>query len=119
MWFLFFGFELTLIYLAYVFLISDFIRNFHLNTSFVYWIESENILPQLIIIFILLIIPILFFVKYQEDSRKLSIYRIVLWVAILSISVVPFSMFGGVYSKGYGTECVSLETDCGFKCKDG
>ncbi len=108
---MFFGFELTLIYLAYVFLISDFIRNFHLNTSFVYWIESENILPQLIIIFILLIIPILFFVKYQEDSRKLSIYRIVLWVAILSISVVPFSMFGGVYSKGYGTECVSLETE--------
>lgn len=109
--FLFFGFELTLIYLAYVFLISDFIRNFHLNISFVYWTESGNILPQLIIIFILLIIPILFFVKYQEDSHKLSIYRIILWVAILSISVVPFSMFGGAYSKGYGTECVSLETE--------
>lgn len=93
------------------FLNSDSVNNFSFDESFVYWIEPENIIPHLIVMCILPVIPIIFFVKNHKDSHKVLLYRIILWAAIFSISVVPFFMFSGAYSKGYGTECVSLETE--------
>ena len=93
------------------FLNSESANNFSFDESFNYWIKPENIIPQLIVICILSVIPILFFVKYREDSHKVLLYRIILWAVIFSISVVPFSMFSGAYSKGYGTECISLEVE--------
>ena len=93
------------------FLNSDSANNFSFDQSFDDWIKPENIIPQLIVMFILPVIPILFFLKYREDSHKVLFYRIILWVVIFSISVVPFSMFSGAYSKGYGTECISLDLE--------
>lgn len=93
------------------FLNSESANNFSFDESFNYWIKPENIIPQLIVMCILSVIPILFFVKYREDSHKVLLYRIILWAVIFSISVVPFSMFSGAYSKGYGTECISLEVE--------
>lgn len=99
------------IYIIYTFLNSIPANNFSFDGSFAYWIEPENIIPQLIVMCIFSVIPILFFVKYQEDSHKVLFYRIILWAVIFSISVVPFFMFNTAYSKGYGTECVSLEVE--------
>ena len=90
---------------------SDSANNFSSDESFNYWIKPENIIPQIIVMCILPVIPILFFVKYREDTHKVLFYRIILWVVIFSVSVVPFSMFSGAYSKGYGTECISLEVE--------
>lgn len=105
----------TFLYLAgkiiYEVLNSDLASKFELNDSFIYWVEPENIILQLIIIFILLVILTVFFLKYREDSHKVLIYRIILWVVIFSILIVPFFMFNTAYSKGYGTECFSLETE--------
>ena len=94
-----------------MFVNSDSANNFSFDESFNYWIKPENIIPQIIVMCILPVIPILFFVKYRQDTHKVLFYRIILWVVIFSVSVVPFFMFNTAYSKGYGTECVSLETE--------
>ena len=97
--------------IIYNFLDSSPVNKFSFDGSFGYWIEPGNIIPHLIVMCILLVILIIFFVKYRKGSHKVLLYRIILWAVIFSISVVPFSMFSGAYSKGYGTECISLEVE--------
>ena len=101
----------ALFIIIYIFLDSSPANKFSFDGSFVYWIEPGNIIPHLAVMCILLVIPILFFVIYREGSHKALLYRIILWGVIFSISVVPFFMFNTAYSKGYGTECISLEVE--------
>jgi len=92
---------------------GGFVNNFYFNESFGYWIEPENIIPQIIFVFILIWFAILaiFFIRYRENSNDALIYRIILRVFISFVLLSPFFMFGSAYSKGYGTECVSLEAE--------
>lgn len=92
---------------------GGFVNNFYFNESFGYWIEPENIIPQIIFVFILIWFAILaiFFIRYRENSNDALIYRIILRVFISFVLLSPFFMFGSAYSKGYGTECVSLESE--------
>jgi len=114
------GFQLFILFLFLMTLVirmvlnSDPANNFYFDKSFDYWIEPGNVITPIlftmVVTFILHIIFIFFILPWEIVQNVLN-YKIVLWVVIFFVSLSPFFMFSGAYSKGYGTECISLETE--------
>lgn len=99
--------------IIYEVLNSDLASKFELNDSFAYWVEPENVIPQIVAIFIVILLAfsIMFFINFRGNRNNTLAHRRILWIVIFLISLSPFFMFTHAYSKGYGTECVSLETE--------
>ena len=112
LFFILFLFLMTLV--IRMLLNSNSANNFYFDKSFDYWIEPGNVITPIlftmVITFILHIIFIFFILNWKIIQKVLT-YKIVLWVVIFFVSLSPFFMFSGAYSKGYGTECISLETE--------
>ena len=86
---------------------------------FDYWVNGEDFVGPFIIVsivaFCIAMIKFLFFgigISWGV-KRRLSFMEeecFLIYSAIV-LAIVPIFVFSGVYSKGYGTECISLEVE--------
>ncbi|RUP74740.1 hypothetical protein D8M23_04645 [Rothia sp. HSID18067] len=113
-------FLLAAIYLTVVFIYKNilYMDDSPVDGYFDYWVNGEDFVRPFIIVsiaaFCIAMIKFFFWDRHKLGGKKeVGLYgrRVFLIYLAIVLAIFPIFVFSGVYSKGYGTECISLEVE--------